>query len=257
MSCEIWQEDNIFEKMKERYLDNAALISVVERNCHENVKIVGKSVRLKDKVSGNYFFSAQNTQDLDILLEDVTDELETFYINTDRFKEKISCRFPHCSISEYVAFIARKEDFVHEEKPRAVFPEGFTTAKLDLSWLEFILSRYCDEEFGNRDYILDRLLYGKGLGAVKNGKKIGFIMQHKDGEIGPFMVDEEFRRLGVGKALLSAFQSKLFAENSLAYALVKIDNIASLRTMKAGGYQKADQHILWVYLKNKKSILEE
>jgi len=188
---------------------NAPLLNVVERNCHEDVKMIGDSVRIRDKISGTYLFSAANWDELDILLDDVSGELDSFMINTGIYYKKIIRKFPLAITSAYDLYVRNKKDNFHCSPTIEV-----EIMSLDLDWLDFILNRYKDKEFSHQSYISDRLLYGLGLGLQYKGEKAAFVLQHKNGETGALVVEEKYRRRGLGGELLKHFNELLFKKNS-------------------------------------------
>lgn len=226
---------------------NAPLVNVVERNCHEDVKLVGDSVRIRDKISGTYLFSAANWNELECLLEDTEAELDTFIINTGKYQKEIFEKFPYAMISEYDLYVIDKKNVIHNCQPI----KDFEITKLNLNWLNFILDCYDNEEFSNESYISDRILSGQGLGLLNksNGEKAAFILQHKDGETGALVVKEKYRGRGLGGELLKCFNKVLLKENSILFAFVEKNNIASIKTVVSSGYKKVSNSILCVYLK--------
>ncbi|KUO71036.1 MAG: hypothetical protein APF81_15305 [Desulfosporosinus sp. BRH_c37] len=234
---------SIRQELTKNWEYNAPLMNVVERNCHEDVKMIGDSVRIRDKISGAYLFSPANWNELKILLEDVGEKLDTFMINTGIYNKEVLRKFPLAIISEYDFYVLNKKDKVHGGRAG----EDFEITSLDLNWLDFILARYKDKEFGHQSYIFDRILYGLGLGLLYKGEKAAFVLQHKNGETGALVVEEKYRRLGLGGELLKHFNRVLFEKNSILFALVEKNNIASANTMINGGYKKVSNNIIWVY----------
>jgi GNAT superfamily N-acetyltransferase len=235
----------ILEVLGQNLENNAPLINVIERNCHEKQKVSGASVRIKDRLSGIYMFSLNDKRDIDALIEDVRDELDTFFINSDVFETEILERFPEAVIYKYILFVMKREDYSECEMDI----EDFEIVRLDLDWLDFILEHYNSAEFGNERYLRHRIQNGPGLGLVKDGQKVAFVLQHKDGEAGPLVVDKAYRSIGLGSKLLRCFNQQLFKNNSIIYGFVEPNNMASARMMENSGYKKAQDKVLWVYLK--------
>jgi predicted GNAT family acetyltransferase len=72
-------------------------------------------------------------------------------------------------------------------------------------------------------------------------------LQHKNGETGALVVENKYRGRGLGGELLKRFNGVLFEKNSILFALVEKNNIASAKTMVNGGYKKVRNNIMWVY----------
>ncbi|MGI6119645.1 MAG: GNAT family N-acetyltransferase [Desulfosporosinus sp.] len=217
---------------------NAPLVNVAERNCHEDVEIIGNSIRIRDKISKTYLFSVANWDELEVLLEDTGEELDTFMINNGIYKKEVLHKFPRAIICEYDFYVMNKKENLCGSQPI----KNFEIVNLDLNWLNFILVRYKDKEFSNERYISDRILYGKGLGLLHEGeKKVAFVLQHKNGETGALVVEQKYRGRGLGGEFLKHFNRVLFENNSILFALVEKNNIAGAKTMVNGGYKKSKQ----------------
>lgn len=236
----------VWEELAKDRECNAPLLNVVERDCHEDVTMIRDSVRIRDKISKAYLFSAADWGELDTLLEDAGEALDTFMINTGIYNEEVQRKFPLAMISEYDLYVTNTKENPHCSRPI----EDFEITNLDLDWLDFIMDRYKNKEFGHQCYITDRLLYGRGLGLQYKGEKAAFVLQHKNGETGAFLVEEKFRGRGLGSELLKHFNEVLFEKNSILFSLVERHNIAAARAMVNGGYKKVRNNVIWVYQKN-------
>ena len=241
--CKLEIRKLVLQKLAKNWEYNAPLLNVAERNCHEDVKIIRDSVCIKDKISGTYLFSAGKWEELEILLEDVGEKLDTFMINTGLCNKEVLRKFPQAIICEYDFYVMDKKDNVRYS--RAI--EDFEITSLNLTWLDFILDRYKDKEFSHERYISDRIINGLGLGLLHKGEKAAFVLQHKNGETGALFVEPNYRGRGLGGELLKRFNEVLFEKNSILFALVEKDNIASASTMVNSGYKKLRNNIIWVY----------
>jgi hypothetical protein len=236
-------ESSLLEQLALRPERNAPLINVIERNCQENFITEGNSFCMKDKLSRTHMFSAGEWSEIEVLLKCVENELDTFFVSSTVHSKKLLKRFPGAEISEYDAYVMERMDYI----PCTHEIEGFEIKTLDPSWMDFILKRYHDKEFGKERYILDRILKGPGLGLVKDGEKVAFVLQHKDGESGPLVVDRSYRGRGLGSELLKRFNGMLFKKNSILFGFVKSENKSSAKMMIRSGYKKAKDSIIWVY----------
>lgn len=229
--------------MAQRPEYNAPLLNVMERNCQQDVMMIGDSVRIRDALSGTYMFSVGSLCELYQLMDDVIDKLDTFLINNADYKNEISRKFPKAVISEFNCYMMQKKDCIQ----RTEIIEGVETTSLDLGWLDFILEKYRDREFGNELYISDRILHGPGLGLRVQGEKAAFVLQHKDGESGPLVVDSRVRGMGLGSYLLKRFNRLLLKNNDTLYGFVKPENNASAHMMLSSGYKLTQNNVIWVY----------
>ncbi len=224
---------------------NALLLNVIERNCHEDVRIIGNSVRIRDRTSGVYMFSGPARDELESLLDERNGELDTFFINDSSVMEAVLRKYPGATAVEYQSYVLQRKDYIPNQETR----EGVELTTLDLSWLDFILEHYRDEEFGHEHYISDRILHGPGIGLLYWGQKAAFGLQHKDGETGPIVVDAKWRDMGLGTYVVCALNRLLFKRNSMLICFVKPGNLASAHMMMNSGYQATGNNVLWVYRK--------
>ncbi|MDD2421594.1 MAG: GNAT family N-acetyltransferase [Heliobacteriaceae bacterium] len=233
----------ILQKLAQRPEYNALFLNVIERSCYQDVKMIGNSVRIRDRISGAYLFSVGTWQELEVLLDNTRGNMNTFMINDAAFTKEILKKYPKVFTREYRSFVLQQKDYLPCTKIR----KGVEIKPLDLSWLSFILERYKDVEFGHESYISDRVLYGPGLGLLYQGEKAAVALQHKDGETGPVIVDSRFRGLGLGTYLLRCFNKLLFTDNTIVISLVKPKNEASAHMVMNSGYKPTEHNVLWVY----------
>lgn len=236
----LWQE-----KMK-----NFALFQVVERGSFEDLKITGNSLRLKDTESGCYMFTIDAENDIPLLVEDIRPKLDVFFINSDLYLSQLEEIFPEARFDTYLAYVMLDSDINEAAPPIDTLPGLYTFAVPDTGWADYITSVYKNDEFNSIEYIRDRLLRGSSLGIKYKNEKAAFVLQHKNGEIGPIIVDEKHRRKGLGSVMMKTFCHRLLKYNGVAFALVHPDNLASARMMEACGLKRAPRPVVWGYRQN-------
>lgn len=241
---------DIMNILRQRPAYNGSLLNVMERDCHEDCRIVGDSVRIRDKGSGVHMFSVGTWQEVEVLLEETEDRLDTFLINDSAYTQEVRKRYPQATIKEYQSLILLADGHTPYTESR---PEVEITT-LDLSWLDFILEWYHDEEFGHKAYITHRILQGPGLGLLYKGQKAAFVLQHKNGESGPLVVHAIVRGMGLGTYLLRHFNKILLKKNSTLVSIIEPDNQPSQKMVINGGYQPTEKNVIWVYRKLRNTL---
>jgi ribosomal protein S18 acetylase RimI-like enzyme len=226
--------------LKEDYTKNIALINILERGDYDRFKIAGQSVRVRDKKSGSYFFSFNSPANISDLLN--TDDLNVFFVNDIDYMTDLQKCLPEATFSVYHAFVMQNAANLNEN----LLPDGFKFVTPDMSWLDFILKRYRNEEFCQKEYIADLLTNGPAVAIESSGQKIAVVLMHKDGETGPIIVDKAFRRRRLGRALLIAFNRILFEKRIPSFTFVERSNIASISLMLSAGYKKSEKDIIWI-----------
>lgn len=239
-TIEFVRKADLVNLLNRNYVDNIALIQVARRGTYEKCKIAGSSIRIRDKVSETYLFSISDAGDIDPLLSDVGD-MKEFFVNNTGFLDEFKSRFPGAEFSVYNSFALKRTNLTPIQK----LPEGFDYTVPDISWLPFIMERYGGSEFNNEAYLTNRLYYSPSLAVKYDDQKVGIVLQHKDGESGPIIVDQKYRGLGIGTKLSVAFDHILFDQGMVTYALVDINNTPSERLLLASNYQKSSAKVFW------------
>jgi hypothetical protein len=237
------EEERVVDRLKENYIENIALIRVIERGTVSDCKTSGDSVRIKDTKSNTFMFSICDSADIDSLLCGIEDKLDVFFVNNADFLEAFRARLPEAMFKCYYSYTLLPDQL----KPQRPLPEGFDYAVPDLSWLDFIRSRYESKEFNNIPYLTDRLMNAPALGVVHGKEKVGIVLLHKNGESGPLLIDHDYRGHGLGGILGNAFDHILLDHFGVAYTLVDVNNIASIRIMHKGSYAQSSSVIFWGY----------
>lgn len=112
--------------------------------------------------------------------------------------------------------------------------------------LDYVSGHYRQE---GKKYLDERILAGVMYGAFEDGRQIGFIGTHKEGAMGMLYVEEEYRRKGVGRALLSYNINRLLEQGRTPYGHVMEGNSASERLLEGLGLYKAGQPVWWMQKK--------
>lgn len=235
----------VTEILMKKPVYNASLINVIERDCHDECGIVGDSVRIRDKVSGVHMFSVGSWEEVEVLISEVEDHLDTFLINDAAYTDQVRQRYSKAKIKEYQSLVLFAKDY----KPLTELKNDIEVIPLDLSWLDFVMELYADEEFGHEAYIIHRILEGKGLGLLYKGQKAAFCLMHKNGESGGLVVHPLARGMGIGTYLMHHLNEMVLKYNKTLVCLVAADNKASTQMVLNSGYQLTDRHVIWVYRK--------
>jgi len=239
---ELDNESILLTRLREKRPEHAPLQNVVERGCHEAVGIAGDSFCIRDRLSGYHLFAATDELELDVLFDETEPNLDTFLLQDSRLIGTALLRYPKAAAAEYHLYVLHREDPL----PEAVVRAEDDIVPLDAGWLPFMLERYLDPEFGHEPYLADRIRRGPGLGLLHRGERAAFVLQHKNGEVGPLVVDQQFRGHGIGQELMKRFNRELLQRNTCAYGLVKPENLASAGMMTASGYHWTGHSIWWV-----------
>lgn len=112
--------------------------------------------------------------------------------------------------------------------------------------LDYVSSHYRQE---TKKYLEACIQAGVMYGAFEDGRQLGFIGTHSEGSMGMLYVEEEYRRQGVGRALLSYNINRILEQGRIPYGHVPAGNTASERLMEKTGLYRAGLPVWWMQKK--------
>lgn len=238
------EKKSVLDLLESDFESNILLISLLEEEKYDALKIVGQSVRVRNKEEGYYIFSLEKEEDFLELTKGIEMGLKTFFITQERYEGMLQKNYEHAKIEKYCSYVLTKE--MYQEREDLILPEGYRFVAIDLSWVDYILEHYDNKEFNNREYIEDRIKNAQALGVMYQDRKVAFMLQHKNGESGPLFVEKEFRNYNLATIIIHEYDRRLLKEKELLYALIRPDNIPSCKVAVKNGYKKAKEQVLWV-----------
>ena len=235
----------ILQKLEEDRMQNALLIRALNVTPDTECHIYGESVAVLDGVGRIWLFSLKNNGDFEKLLGMLEAPLSyTFMITDEAFFEDVSSVINVKESVDYLQYTIDApcfSDTVHE------CPEGVEIIKIDESWTEYILSLYKSAEFGNETYVRKCLRVNPAYGALLNGERAGFIMEHANGELGTIYVVKEARRYGIGRLLMQAITPDYIKQGGIGVGLVLPSNAKCTGMLDDTNYKLASKKIMWIY----------
>ena len=116
---------------------------------------------------------------------------------------------------------------------------------LDRSWAVWTEEHY-SHSFGGVSYMEDAIDRGM-LGAFVDGQPAGFIATHIEGSMGMLEVLPQYRRRGIGEALLAAMAGFCLERGQYPYGQVFIDNGPSLALQGKVGMALSEELLFWLF----------
>ena len=116
---------------------------------------------------------------------------------------------------------------------------------LDRSWAVWTEEHY-SHSFGGVSYMEDAIDRGM-LGAFVDGQPAGFIATHIEGSMGMLEVLREYRRRGIGEALLLAMTASCLERGIYPYGQVWADNDPSLALQRKVGMTLSEELLFWLF----------
>ena len=116
---------------------------------------------------------------------------------------------------------------------------------LDRSWAVWTEEHY-SPSFGGVSYMEDAIDRGM-LGAFVDGQPAGFIATHIEGSMGMLEVLPEYRRRGIGEALLLAMTASCLERGIYPYGQVWADNDPSLALQRKVGMTLSEELLFWLF----------
>lgn len=238
------EKKSALDLLESDFESNILLISLLEEEKYDDLKIVGQSVRVRNKEEGYYIFSLAKEEDFLELTKGIETDLKTFFVTQERYEGMLQKTYEHVKIEKYCSYILTKG--MYQQREDLMLPEGYRFVTIDLSWVDYILEHYDNKEFNNREYIEDRIKNAQALGVMYQDRKVAFMLQHKNGESGPLFVEKEFRNYNLATIIIHEYDRRLLQEKEVLYALIRPDNIPSCKVAVKNGYKKANEQVLWV-----------
>ncbi|OUN83380.1 GNAT family N-acetyltransferase [Flavonifractor sp. An52] len=116
---------------------------------------------------------------------------------------------------------------------------------LDRSWAVWTEEHY-SHSFGGVSYMEDAIDRGM-LGAFVDGQPAGFIATHIEGSMGMLEVLPQYRRRGIGEALLLAMTASCLERGIYPYGQVWADNDPSLALQRKVGMTLSEELLFWLF----------
>ena len=116
---------------------------------------------------------------------------------------------------------------------------------LDRSWAVWTEDHY-SHSFGGVSYMEDAIDRGM-LGAFVDGQPAGFIATHIEGSMGMLEVLPQYRRRGIGEALLLAMTAFCLERGIYPYGQVWADNDPSLALQRKVGMTLSEELLFWLF----------
>lgn len=230
--------------LNEQKMRNAFLIRTLEREPDTEVHWYNGSAAVYENRSGSWLFGIEHAGDFTALLNLLGKPLRTFYVNTGEPWGEIKSVLRDAEMQPYIQY--NIEAGLFRGDPSAINP-AVGVVPVDKSWTDFILTLYRNREFGYKDYIDACIEANPGFGAVLGGERVGYVLIHLDGEIGPMAIAEKARGKGVGSTLMQHITPVYAAQASVGCGFVLPENRASRRMMEKSCFTPLDEKILWVY----------
>ena len=130
-------------------------------------------------------------------------------------------------------------------RPPEVPDFGGAIRRLDQSWAAWADAHY-SHSFGGVDYMRGAIDRGM-LGAFVDGSCAGFVGFHAEGAIGMLEVLPEYRRRGIGEALLRGIAALAVGRWQYAFAQVIADNAPSLALQRKAGLAVSEEMLFWLF----------
>lgn len=220
-------------------IQNGMLINRLKNGYVSDIGVLGGNVRLFDTRDRKYMFAATDYDAFCVLYHTARREPQIFYINTNAYQDKL----PHTRFYTVSLVQMAKITPLTAEQTEI---EGYTFGPVEEQDIPFIMQTYISPEF-NQANVLDGIRSGPTVVVRHNGKTIGYLITHRDGETGPMYLLPEHRGKRIGRELVLRMTKLVLDMGDVPLFNVERDNWACIKPHEEFGYEKAAQEILWVY----------
>ena len=217
------------------YID---MLEVLRRGTAQIRRAGPDGVLLYDPTSEVWFLDAETPAALDEMLP----MLDGCVILTGHqmwYKDKLAAHFGFQTEQ-----ICRQSAWLAPQPPVVPSFDG-ELRWLDRSWAVWTEEHY-SHSFGGVSYMEDAIDRGM-LGAFVDGQPAGFIATHIEGSMGMLEVLPEYRRRGIGEALLLAMTASCLERGIYPYGQVWADNDPSLALQRKVGMTLSEELLFWLF----------
>lgn len=122
---------------------------------------------------------------------------------------------------------------------------GIEIGTLSQTCLPAVLNHY--HTIDDPDYIRKLICRREIFGAFIEGSLAGFIGIHDEGSMGLLEVFPEFRRRGVGTALISFLVNYHLEKGQIPFGQIMAGNVKSVRLQEKLGFEISADHLYWLF----------
>lgn len=224
-------------------LHHLDMLEALRRGTARPVYMASDGAFLIDDESGWCLMSAA-TPETGAKLIAMSGEASCFCVHQQFIRDMLGVRDDFCFYLECV-----QTAYLGGEPPAE--PDGFSLELRALTpdMAEWVNANYRQDpdELGYVRWLLER---GVIKGAFENGECAGFMGRHSDGSLGLLNVRPEYRRRGIGEALLrDAIRSEL-ALGNIPFGQIVVGNEASIGLNLKVGMTVSDSMLWWLEKKS-------
>lgn len=194
----------------------------------------GEQLLVEDREAKTCMLLCGNDGDIEKLLSAIPEQTKWCVVIQERLMEELKARgfgvWGKCS--QYLYTAGNSLTVRHKDIRR-----------LGIGDLDYISEHY---SHGTAEYMEGRILNSVMYGAFSDDRLIGFIGTHDEGSMGMLYVDEQYRRQGIGEALLSYNINRALERGRIPYGHVLEGNTVSERLLEKLGLYKAGKPVWWM-----------
>ena len=117
--------------------------------------------------------------------------------------------------------------------------------KLGVSEADFVFDNYDEKDTSSANEIKKYIEKRPAYGYYEEGKLIGWVLVHVDGQIGVLHVLKEYRGRGIAKKLMRTITNDVIKSGRIPGCEIKRDNTASINVITSLGYEHFGQEV-WI-----------
>jgi len=225
--------------LAENTLLHINMLEILRRGSGDILYAGPDGVLLRDRQSEAYFMASAGAESDGRLLDLLPGDTGLFVGHHLRYKGEAARRFR--LREEQICYQAA---WMRPELPAAPEISG-TLCLLDRSHAAYVYEHY-SHPFGGVAYV-EKVIERGMVGAFVDGVLAGFAGFHDEGSIGLLEVLPEYRRRGLGEALLCAAVRLALERGQYAFGQVFTDNRPSLALQRKVGMTVSEDILYWLF----------
>lgn len=236
--------EELFKKLNSDRIRYDSFRRFIENNPFKGYEQVGDAYLLRGESDGIWvYFVCEGETEFESLLQLLKPEDKQFALVEDWMLPALLARGELLDVMRCMRLYLPDETAIRPPAHDDCSIRELTV--LDTDWM---YAHYIYQESAGIDYFKERIEKSGGLGVVKDGQLVGWLLTHDDGALGMLHILDAYRGHGYAELLTYRMCEKLRCQGILPTLAIKPDNAASMGLARKQGFVE-DRIIHWLRLK--------
>lgn len=222
--------------LKQDYLHNALLLSLLNNNQATIIDSSTTSLLLYDKISDAYYLNDQSINPIDLSLLQTIKPNQYLVLHNPELLNIVLSKGFMIDITCYNA--------VYTATTTLPLRDDVIIKQCTFNDLEIVMSTYSHPI--DQAYIQDIIINNQLYASYYQQQFVGYVGYHKEGSIGMLEVLKDYQRQGFASHLLSFMVNQRIKEKKIAFSQIEYPNLASRKLHQKLHFEFSSQPIYWL-----------